>query len=62
VHVHIAQQNGCVVDENWAHDTVVKGFRFDRVNSASAAWGVNGTLTRNVAWRTGMTCIKVRLP
>ena len=28
------------------------------MNSPTATWGINGTLTRNVAWRTSFTCIK----
>ena len=52
VHVHIAAQNGLLLRRNWAHDLTVKAFRFDRVNSKSAKWGVNGTAVENVAWRT----------
>jgi hypothetical protein len=58
VHVHIGSQNGVLINENWAHDTVVKAFRFDRVNSATATWGENGTITNNIAWRTGDLMIK----
>merc|ERR1719440_181496 len=58
VHVHIHPQNGVVIRRNWAHDTAVKSLRFDRVNSASATWGINGTLTENVAWRTAPAFIK----
>eukprot|EP00937_MAST-01D_sp_MAST-1D-sp2_P002241 g2241.t1 len=58
VHVHIGPQDGVLIDRNWAHDTGVKAFRFDRVNSATATWGVNGTVTRNVAWRTAGMFIK----
>jgi hypothetical protein len=47
-----------LIDKNWNHDTTVKAFRFDRVNSASATWGTNGTITNNVAWRSGEMAIK----
>jgi len=33
-----------MIRRNWAHNTAVKSFRFDRVNSASATWGTNGTI------------------
>lgn len=58
VHVHIKQQNGVLIYRNWAHDLVVKAFRFDRVNSPDATWGTNGTAVENVAWRTAAACFK----
>eukprot|EP00756_Hemistasia_phaeocysticola_P003218 Hpha_TRINITY_DN1212_c0_g1::TRINITY_DN1212_c0_g1_i1::g.44785::m.44785 len=58
VHVHIKQQNGVLLYRNWAHDLVVKAFRFDRVNSPDATWGTNGTVINNVAWRTASACFK----
>jgi len=58
IHVHIEPQNGCLLFRNWAHDLTVKAFRFDRVNSATAAWGVNGTAVENVGWRCGAACFK----
>ena len=58
VHVHIGPQNGILIDRNWALDLGVKAFRFDRVNAASATWGVNGTVTRNVARRTAGVMVK----
>ena len=58
VHVHIKQQNGVVIERNWAHDSTVKGFRFDRVNSPTATWGVNGTFVENVVWNCASSCFK----
>jgi hypothetical protein len=58
VHVHIKQQNGIVIERNWAHDSTVKGFRFDRVNKANATWGVNGSFVENVVWRCASSCFK----
>ena len=43
---------------NWAHDLVIKAFRFDRVNSPSATWGTNGTVVENVVWRSAAACFK----
>ena len=58
VHAHIKSQNGILIEGNWAHDTSIKAFRFDRVNSLTATWGVNGTLRSNVWWRTGSGAVK----
>ena len=58
VHVHIKQQNGILIERNWAHDSTVKGFRFDRVNKANATWGVNGTFVENVVWNCASSCFK----
>lgn len=58
IHVHIHEQNGFVAEKNWMHDTTVKAIRFDRVNSATATWGVNGTAINNVWWRTGAAFFK----
>ena len=58
VHVHIKQQNGILIERNWAHDSTVKGFRFDRVNRANATYGVNGTFVQNVVWRCASSCFK----
>jgi hypothetical protein len=58
VHVHIKAQDGVVIYRNWAHDLVIKAFRFDRVNSPTATWGTNGTVLENVAWRCGSACFK----
>ena len=58
VHVHIKQQNGIVLRHNWAHDSTVKGMRFDRVNSANATWGTNGTFVQNVVWACASSCFK----
>ena len=58
IHVHIKPQNGCFLYRNWAHDLTVKAFRFDRVNSATATWGTNGTAVGNVGWRCGAACFK----
>ncbi len=58
VHIHIKPQNGALLYRNWAHDLVIKAFRFDRVNSASATWGVNGTVVENVVWRCAAACFK----
>jgi len=58
IHVHIGPQNGIFLSHNWAYDTVVKAFRFDRVNKPNATWGINGTVSYNVAWRTGPLMIK----
>ena len=58
VHVHIQPQNGLLLHRNWAHDLTVKAFRFDRINQPGAEWGVNGTATENVAWRTASACFK----
>ena len=58
VHVHIGPQDGLLLHRNWAHDLTVKAFRFDRVNQPGAKWGVNGTATENVAWRTAAACFK----
>jgi hypothetical protein len=56
--VHIKQQNGILIERNWAHDSTVKGFRFDRVNKANATWGVNGTFVENVVWNCASTSFK----
>ena len=58
VHVHIGPQNGILIYRNWAHHITAKAFRFDRVNSAGATWGTNGTAVQNVAWRCGAACFK----
>ena len=58
IHVHIKPQNGVLIYRNWAHDLTTKAFRFDRVNSASATWGVNGTVVENVAWRVQTAAFK----
>lgn len=58
VHVHIQPQNGVLIYRNWAHDLTIFAFRFDRVNSPGATWGVNGTAMENVAWRTGSAAFK----
>lgn len=58
VHVHIASQNGAVLEQNWAHDLAVKAYRFDRMNTPTAHWGENGTVVRNVAWNTGSLTVK----
>eukprot|EP01063_Lacrimia_lanifica_P037967 TRINITY_DN795_c0_g1_i1.p1 TRINITY_DN795_c0_g1~~TRINITY_DN795_c0_g1_i1.p1 ORF type:complete len:614 (+),score=130.99 TRINITY_DN795_c0_g1_i1:49-1890(+) len=58
VHVHIKEQNGVLVEQNWMHDMTVKAIRFDRVNSKGATWGVNGTVVGNVWWRTSAAFMK----
>jgi len=58
VHVHVKPQNGILIYRNWAHDLTVKAFRFDRVNTAGATWGVNGTVEGNVAMRSGAPFFK----
>jgi hypothetical protein len=58
VHVHIKQQDGILIEKNWAHDSTVKGMRFDRVNSVNATWGVNGTFVENVVWGCASSCFK----
>jgi hypothetical protein len=58
VHVHVKQQDGVVIRRNWAHHSTVKAFRFDRVNSPGATWGVNGTVLENVVWLSGAAAFK----
>ena len=58
IHVHIKPQNGVLIFRNWAHDLTTKAFRFDRVNSVGATWGVNGTAVENVAWRVQTAAFK----
>ena len=58
VHIHIKPQNGALLWRNWAHDLVIKAFRFDRVNTPGATWGVNGTVVENVVWRCAAACFK----
>ena len=58
VHVHIGPQNGVLIYRNWAHHTETLAFRFDRVNSPTATWGVNGTVLENVAWKCAAATFK----
>lgn len=48
-------QNGSVIAQNWVHDSVKYGIRFD---GQPPRVGVNGKMLYNVAWRTGGLMIK----
>jgi len=44
-----------IVRNNWVHDMKKSGIRFDSrgFNTIYVEWGENGTIDRNVVWRTG---------
>jgi len=58
VHIQAPYQTGTVATGNWIYDIAVKAVRCDRINSDSATWGENATISSNVAWCTGGIFIK----
>jgi hypothetical protein len=52
VQVSVAGQDRSFTRNNWVHDTVKQGLRFDNSNLPNSPWGQNGTMHHNVAWNT----------
>lgn len=52
IQVSVKPQNGAIVRNNWVHDSVKQGIRFDNMNTPGAPWGTNGQVSHNVAWNT----------
>jgi len=52
VQVSVAGQDRSYTRNNWVHDTVKQGLRFDNSNLPNSPWGKNGTMHHNVAWNT----------
>jgi len=52
VQFSVKQQPGGIVRNNWVHNSVKQGIRFDNKNTANAPYGSNGQVSNNVAWHT----------
>ncbi len=42
--------DGTVARNNWTHNSIKTGLRFDNVNQPDADYGKNGTIANNVSW------------
>ena len=58
VQVGTTAQNGTILEYNWSYDTMKLGLRFDRMMTADAPWGYNGTVRNNVVSGTRGFMIK----
>lgn len=52
IQISVKQQDKSVTRNNWVHNTVKQGLRFDNSNLPNSPWGENGTMHHNVAWKT----------
>ena len=52
IQLSVKQQTNGVVRNNWVHDSVKQGIRFDNMNIPNAPYGNNGQVFNNVAWNT----------